>query len=405
MKIAVVSRSLSSGGAAVAARRLVDALRASGAEVSVVTASSFPRIFRLVPFVFERLQVFLHLLPGRRWKNLWKLDTARFGLPVWRLREVREADAVILHWTNQGFLSLGGLRRLRGKRILWTMHDMWPFTSICHHSMDCLQYEASCRSCPFLGGSASGRPTGMSLSVWRRKKEVYSGLDITFVAVSRWLASCASRSSLLDGARLEVIPNAFSPVQPRYGLLPPRGAGEPRRILFAAAVLDNWIKGLDVFREAVSLLAGRLAGMKVEVVLLGAVNDPASLEGFALPVRRLGSVSDEASVAGVFSACDVVVNSSLFENLPTTLVEGQAYGAVPVAFDRGGQSDIIDHRSTGWLAVWNDNPRIRAEALAEGILWALEASDEVRTSMRTAALSRFSPRSVALSYLSLLNPL
>ena len=40
-----------------------------------------------------------------------------------------------LHWVNQGFLSLSDIKKLvnTGKPIVWTMHDLWPATAICHY--------------------------------------------------------------------------------------------------------------------------------------------------------------------------------------------------------------------------------------------------------------------------------
>ena len=49
---------------------------------------------------------------------------------------------------NQGMLSLTDIRRIiqSGKPIVWTMHDMWPFTGICHYAGDCDKYATQCLS-------------------------------------------------------------------------------------------------------------------------------------------------------------------------------------------------------------------------------------------------------------------
>ncbi|MDE6291402.1 MAG: glycosyltransferase, partial [Muribaculaceae bacterium] len=98
-----------------------------------------------------------------------------------------------------------------------------------------------------------------------------------------------------------------------------------------------------------------------------------------------------------YEGCDIVVSSSEFETLPGTLIEGQAYGCVPVAFDHGGQGDIIDHEQTGWLADWNDNPSERARLLAEGIIWAYRNAGhaELISRMRDSVVKKFSAIEVA----------
>lgn len=431
MRIAVLSRDGENGGAAVAARRIAEALGECGAEAQLVTVSSgnpcgltllWRRVSLAAASVLERLQILFALLssgsknstgtpeaPLR--KRVWQLDTGRYGTKIWARKEVREADAVILNWTNQGLISLLGIHHLckSGKKVVWVMHDMWPFTGVCHHSMQCSEYEASCHSCPYLGGNSEESPvTPLSASTWRRKQNLYRDFPIRFVAVSNWIASRAVKSSLLSRSDITVIPNPISPISPISSTTPfspDEKDVSPRRILFAAAVIDNWIKGFPTFREAVSILASRPSELPeegVEVVLLGDVKDAASLDGFSLPVRHLGLITDEEQIAAVFDSCDVVVNCSMFENLPTTLVEGQAYGAVPVAFDRGGQRDIIDHLATGYLASWSDSPDERARQIADGIIWALANSDKIKNKMRQNIQNRFSYLTIGQRYMDLL---
>ena len=65
---------------------------------------------------------------------------------------VKDADIIHLHWINQGFLSLKDIEELvkLNKPIVWTMHDMWPCTGICHHARDCEKFQMICESCFFL---------------------------------------------------------------------------------------------------------------------------------------------------------------------------------------------------------------------------------------------------------------
>lgn len=408
MKAVILSRSDTEGGAAVVSRRLAVALRNAGHMVTMVTASSFPLYGKLL-FVADRLSILLSLigkaLPFTRRKrdkvtrNLWKIDTGKYGLPVWKTPDVKEADTVIIAWANQGMLSNEGIRKLarEGKKLIWVMHDMWAFTGICHHALGCTNFERSCGNCPLLGHESS--PHDLSHKIWERKKSVYKEADITFVAVSNWLAEEARKSSLLRDAKVVVIPNPFPASHFKTDVNSRNRNKGTKRILFAAAILDNWIKGLDTFREAIRIVSERYKGKeRLEVVMMGGLKDTAAIEGFALPVDYKGIVEGDGNLAEVYSSCDVVVNCSLYETLPGTLIEGQASGAVPVAFDRGGQRDIIDHLSTGYLASYSQSKDARAEAIAEGILWALDAPAEVKERMRGDVERKFSEETVACSF-------
>ncbi|MDE7388891.1 MAG: glycosyl transferase, partial [Muribaculaceae bacterium] len=112
MKIALLTTSDSTGGAAIAAARLAEALVGLGQEVTVVTRNGRSRI----PFIAERLDILARNGFNRR--DLFKVSTASFGVSIADLPAVREADAVILGWINQGFLSLKEIGR-SSKPMLW----------------------------------------------------------------------------------------------------------------------------------------------------------------------------------------------------------------------------------------------------------------------------------------------
>ena len=116
-----------------------------------------------------------------------------------------------------------------------------------------------------------------------------------------------------------------------------------------------------------------------------------------------------------------MVSTSAWETLPGTLIEGQAWGCIPVALDHGGQGDIIDHLRTGYLAAWSDDGETRAQAIAEGIVWAAETvkveptlrggvkqrasliSSDIIAAMYKSVCDRFSEETVANQYISLFN--
>ena len=86
-----------------------------------------------------------------------------------------------------------------------------------------------------------------------------------------------------------------------------------------------------------------------------------------LPFFASGYVANPDILASIYSLCDVVVNPSMIENLPTTCLESLCCGVPVVAFDVGGTSDIVVHKETGFLAT-----PYKSEEIAEGIEWCVE---------------------------------
>lgn len=379
-RIALLSTSATAGGAAIVMAHLCDAFRARGHEVELFTLPSGRR--ELKPsFLAERLGIFLR--NGLRRDTLFKVSMADFGTPsiVDRVARFRP-DAIVLGWINQGFLSLNQIHRLSALAPLtWVMHDMWNFTGICHHSLGCLRFSGSCGRCPMLA-SAMRRDNDLSHKGWSRKKRFYASTPVRFVAVSSWVRDMARRSSLLRDAAVEVIPNVY-PLG-RYTV----GVKEPGLIAFGAERLDNPIKGLNLAIEALNLLPPS-SGAKV--VFFGKIKDPSVLNGLRVPFTLAGEL-DGNGVGELLSRAKVVLSTAHYETLGNTLVEGQACGAVPVSFDRGGQVDIIDHLRSGFLAPFGD-----VEAIARGLEWALADNLSPQT-LRAAAEARFSADAVAARF-------
>lgn len=415
MKVVIINKSDSTGGAAVVSRRLLYALRDLGIDAKMLVAekrldSPFVELIAKQSaikrsFLAERLKIFV--ANGLNRENLFKVDTASDGLPLHRNRLVREADVICLNWVNQGILSVKGLRELLrlGKPIVWTMHDMWNFTGICHHAGSCTRWHSTCGLCPLLGTGASTQD--ISFKVWNNKNNVYHhrGGKIHFVAVSNWLAGLARTSPLLDDADLTVIPNAFPiPVS-----MPEHKVKNGKfRILMGAARLDDPVKGLPILVEATRVLAERFPeeSKNMELVTFGNIKYPDSTNGIGISHCHLGVIGGEENIRKVYSEGDAIVSTSLYETLPGTLVEGQVYGCIPVSFGRGGQSDIVDHLETGYIAEWNDDMRIAASNITDGLIWAMRHNGEpIREKMFVSARTRFSAPTVASAYLRLFDRL
>ena len=419
MKVAIINRSDRRGGAAMVSYRLMESLREAGIDARMIVMENLSyspevisegsRMTDKIPFLTERLGIFIQ--NGFRRDTLFQIDTASDGLPLSNVPFVREADVICLNWINQGMLSLKELKRLLslGKPIVWTMHDQWCFTGICHHTGECDRFIEECGYCPLLG-SRKGK-NDLSRKVWKKKKDCYQYAvgncknPITFVAVSNWLRQRAKMSSLLSDQRVVVIPNAF-PEQKEPDVAMQR---DPKSIVFGAARLDDPVKGLPLLKEALRLLKEEHPELAEEVTLytFGNFKNPASAEGFHVGHIHLGHLSDDRVIADTYRKARCVVSSSLWETLPGTLVEGQANGCIPVSFDRGGQSDIIDHLSTGYLARFDceDTPG-NARRLMEGIVWALENNHEgIEERMKESVKRKFDSHQIASQYISLFESL
>lgn len=412
LKVLLVCNSDLYGGAAIVTWRLMNALRAEGVDARMLVFTRMSdsefvtkvssRFLRGARFVIERATIMLK--NGFDRGKLFKVSLANTGVDITRHPWVREADVINLNWINQGLLSIRDIGRLAslGKPLVWTMHDMWCMTGICHHAYECDRFEQECGCCPQLN---SRNPRDISHVVWRRKMKLYNTHPITFVAVSNWLAERARASTLLHGRRIEVIPNAFPidsfhtaprPDFPTFDPIPTR-----RRLIFGAARLDDPIKGLPVLIEALNIIFDNYpeVAKSTGVILFGDIRDKSILDDLRFASLYMGRVSDPKLLRQLYASSAVVISASRYETLPGTIIEGKAAGCIPVTFGRGGQADIVTHLVDGYIARYQD-----PADLAKGILWAL-AQPPRREELHDSVGRSFAADVVARRYISLYNEL
>lgn len=411
MNVLIVNTNEKSGGAAVAAGRLVEALNCSGVKAKMAVMNKETGSFTVVGtqtslqrktnFLLERLRIFFHLHLSKN--HLFDIDTASEGTDIIKLREFKEADIIHLHWINQGMLSLKNIRAIlnSGKKVVWTMHDIWPATSLCHVTLQCTSFYTSCKRCPLLPNGGSEHD--LSAKVWKRKKRLYDEHKISFVTCSEWLASEAKKSALFERQNVVAIPNPIDnrKFAPQDKTIARRAAGLPtdkRLILFAAQRVTNKYKGMDYLITACRQLAEQHPEMLINtgVIILG--GSAAELrESFDFPVYTINYISDEKKMAELYNSADVFVLPSLSENLPNTIMEAMSCGVPCVGFNVGGIPEEIDHKQNGYVAQYKS-----AEDLAEGIRWVLCDSDYKVLSDNAVSkvASHYSQRSVAMKYIN-----
>ncbi len=398
-----------SGGAAVAATRLHRALcrqgiassllsdLPSGAEEGVAALSNtfWQKKEHWVRFTAERLC----FLPYEKDKRVrFAFSPARVGVDLSEHPLIRAADIIHVHWVNFGFLSVGSLKKLflLGKPVVWTFHDMWPFTGGCHHSGECENYRKECGNCKFLRNPGVN---DLSHRGWTAKAGAYTAVPFAAVTCSRWLEGRARSSSLLKNFRITTIPNPIDTEQFRHGdkrasrsLL--GLAPDKDYILFAAAKVSATGKGFHFFRQAVQLLVEKNPTIvhSVELLVLGKGSEE-SLTDLPLKATSMGYLQDAEQIGRVYNAASMFVTTSLEENLPNTIMEAMACGTPAVGFSTGGIPEMIDHLENGYVAAYKS-----AESVRDGIVWVLEQGEELGEKARAKVVRTYAEDIVARQY-------
>ncbi len=428
MKVLFVNTLYAGGGAARAARRIMGSVADRGVDCQMlVKVIDAPRVQP-----GERVHSIDEFKPRGRWyarldlaatklKNKWQhfqwrdygkmngeyyLSDLRSTRIFGALRKL-PYDILHLHWVNGRFLDIDQLRKV-GKPIVWTLHDSWAFCGVCHYFLDCQKYKTHCGSCPMLWKDPSrAKERDLAYRLFDHKMKAFAGLDLHIVTPSRWLGQSAKASPVLRQFSVDVIPNSidaekFSPRDrtasfARWDIQP---KADKRYILYGAmSATTDKIKGFAQLLTALKDYQARYEYGQLELIVFGVTDRIPSLE-LDFPVKYLGVVRDDDGMAMLYSLADVMVVPSLTENLSNVIMESLSCGTPVVAFDIGGNSDMIDHQQNGYLA--HDEAQ-----MADGIAWCLANNHDRHLSRnaRQKVLDNFTPDRVGRLYAELYNRL
>ncbi len=408
MKIIHLSTYDTAGGAARAAYRLHQGLRRIKVDSQMLVQSKFSddkSVIAPQTSLEKTLAKVGHALddiPPRFYRQRQKTEFSTQWFPELILPRLNQLnpDIINLHWINESYLRIETIAKLH-KPIVWTLHDMWAFTGGCHYSQDCNKYVDSCGACPLLGSNTN---FDLSRSIWQRKNRAWKNPRLIIVSLSKWLAKCASSSSLFENQRIEIIPNGidtqqYKPVNHQVLRELLNLPQDKQLVLFGAINATSATrKGFPFLQLALRDLCKSEWQDKIELVVIGS-SQPDKHDDFGFKAHYLGKLSDDISLSQIYAAVDVFVAPSSQDNFPNTVLEASACGTPSVAFNIGGMPDMIEHQQNGYLAQ-----PFKIEDLAQGIAWVLgnkERHQKLRDRARKKVEQEFTQDIQAHRYASL----
>ena len=347
-RIAILS-SASGGGAGIAAKRLADTLdKESGLSADFISGDALGSV---------KAPVFLppEVAPQKSMSNRSITDT-HYTMEYpgyqrqWLVDTLGKYDFVNVHWASY-LVSLTELDSLSrsGMPMLFMFHDFHYMTGGCHYPAGCEGMSAGCLKCPQIDKTlcdASFVPLNLRL-----KRQIFSRANVHMAAPSRYLRNEAVKSGIVPEARAHVLRNPYVPLEPKA---PPRE--DVTRILVIADSLSEQRKGMPLTIDALKALNILWQERKCEkpfsVEVVGASNEAVrqKLDASGVTYHLHGRITEHAKIADIFNRCDVVLTCSYEDNWPNILVEGGAYGCMPVVGPGHGCEEFVQTYGIGGVA-------------------------------------------------------
>ena len=224
-------------------------------------------------------------------------------------------------------------------KIFWTFHDCWTFTGYCvyYDMCGCNKWKETCKSC--YQRKAYSWIFDKSDRLFSKKRKLFSGVDLTIITPSKWLANQVKQSFLKEysysvrvittGINLSTFRPMENNFREKYNI------PADKYILLGISFEWEKRKGLDVFIE----LSKRL-DPKYQIVLVGI--DERTDKQLPASMILIPRTQNQQELAEIYSAADLFVNPTREEVLGLVNIEALACGTPVVTFNSGGSPEVID---------------------------------------------------------------
>lgn len=362
--------------------------------------------------------------PERRWeKARGGQDFYYPGTRALLGNGVPRPDLIHCHNLHGGFFDLRMLPQWSKERpVVFTLHDAWLLSGLCHYAFDCERWKIGCGDCPYLSRFTKSR-IDSTAGNWQQKQKLYRNSRFYVATPSQWLMDSVKQSMLQPAiADQRVIPNGidleiFKPadkaaVREQLGL--PQNA---RILLFTAeGVRGNLYKDYHTIQKAVRQLAEQTPE---RLVLLALGEDGVTESWGKAEIRFCGFLYQTHEMVKYYQAADVYLHAAHADNFPNVVLEALACGCPVVATAVGGipeqihgldwpgatafkalenfpRSDV--NRATGLLVPYQEG-----NAMAEAVLYLFDRPQLMQQLADNAARDarrRFDAQRMIQEYLS-----
>ena len=235
---------------------------------------------------------------------------------------------------------------LKGKKVIWTLHDEGILTGHCSCTLGCEKWKIGCGECPDLTiyPKIENDNTRMNLKI---KKNKINKLNPIIVCPSNWLAARVKLAYPMI-QKLVVIPNGvdtalFKPLTNKSELRSKFNIPQNKNVILFVAEYStkNPFKGGEIIRNLIDNVDDNDG---VHFVTVGGKSENKSNN-----LTSIGYVNKEEELSEIYNACDVLVYPTKADNLPLVVLESMSSGLPVIASNVGGISEIISDGMDGYL--------------------------------------------------------
>ncbi len=364
------------GGAAIAVKRIHEAQTLLGIKSKTLVAVKETNSKDVIgpSTTLEEIKWKFYLSLNRKFEKIAKkkkYDSNSYNfLPNNFISKINslDCDIVNLHWIGNNLIQIKGLSKIK-KPIVWTLHDMWPYSGSEHYSLEDRYIQGYNKS----NKSSDSYGLDFDRYSWELKKKYYPK-DMVIIATSSWQLNTAKKSSLFKNYKIEKISlplnfDFWKPLDKNTSRNLFKLPNNKKIILIGSVEFDKKRKGGLLIKKILK----KIKTKNVIIVFFGRKN-----ENFKLDLENFESIylneikSDTIDLKTIYSASDLFIAPSIQESFGQTVLEAASCCLPTVCFENNGMNEIVKHQINGYLVKQND-----LNNFAEGIDWCLENLDKL----------------------------
>lgn len=292
----------------------------------VVSPKQYSYLYRLK----SKLGIDTNSINNKRHKIIDNCDCEIATLPDTNYRIDKfdlldQMDIINLHWVAD-FLDYPSFFRKVRKPIVWTIHDMNPFSGMFHYEGDQLYNK-------IIANSLDKRVLNEKI------RAIHHSRNLHIVSPSNWLKEKSENSLAFKKYPHYVIPNGLNmddyPLLSTIELKKKYNLNNGRKtLLFVAHNIKVRRKGFDLLFAALKLLEYT----KYNLITVGGNKIIINNDITHVHFER---IHDNSQLNELYSAADLTIIPSREDNLPNVMLESFANGTPIISFANGGMAEHI----------------------------------------------------------------
>ena len=258
------------------------------------------------------------------------------------IKKIKEyhPDIIHIHQLHGYYINFKMLFKFLSKtniKIVYSIHDCWPFTGHCSHYnyIGCYKWKTKCHHCPQLKEYPKSYLFDNSRYMYETKKRYFNLSNLTITTPSTWLANEVKMSLLSKHDVFVVSPgideNIFKIKESEF-----KKKFKNKKIVLCVANVWDLKKGLFDLYKLASLLE------KQEDYLLVCVGGIKGKKEIRPNIYYVDQTNDIHELVDIYNSADVFVNLSYEETFGMVTLEALMCGTPVIVYNKTACPELVN---------------------------------------------------------------